>query len=609
MSDNPARAVESPYSWLPADTMHLTRTSGLLPALRARVALCLITILVFTAGPVQAQRAPVEAEHGMVASASLLASEAGLEIMKRGGNAADAAVATGIALAVTYPRAGNLGGGGFAVVRLADGRATSIDFREMAPGGASRDMYLDAQGNVVPGRSTVGHLAAGVPGTVAGLALLHQKYGSGKLSWAQLLEPAQRLAAQGFPMTAGLARDLRASDGLLGRFPESRRVFLRDGKPWQAGELFRQPDLAATLKRLQKQGPGEFYTGRTAQLIAAEMAANGGLITMEDLANYRAIERAPLKGSYRGHEILTMGPPSSGGIALLQMLGMLETRDVASLGYHSAAQIHLFTEVMRRAFRDRAAFLGDADFHPVPVAQLLDKAYITSLLADFNDKQATPNEALRPSSVPQPESTETTHFSAVDAAGNVVSITYTLNGLFGNGVTARGTGVLLNNEMDDFTSKVGAANMFGLIQAAANSIAPRKRPLSAMTPTIVVKDGKPFLVTGSPGGPTIINTVLQVLTNVIDFNFTVTRAVDAPRFHHQWQPDIIRQEPYFTSPDTLAQLRAMGHHFAASRLYANAPEAEGRNMGDAESIMIDPKTGMKLGANDPRSADSAAVGY
>jgi gamma-glutamyltranspeptidase/glutathione hydrolase len=581
----------------------------LFPALRARFALCLLAALTLAAGPALAQRAPVEAEHGMVASASSLASAIGVEIMKRGGNAADAAVATGVALAVTYPRAGNLGGGGFAVVRLADGRATSIDFREMAPGGASRDMYLDAQGNVVAGRSTVGHLASGVPGTIAGLALLHQKYGSGKLSWAQLLEPAQRLAARGFPMTPGLARDLRASDDLLGRFPESRRVFLRDGKPYVAGEQFRQPDLAATLKRLQKKGPAEFYTGRTAELIAAEMAAHGGLITRADLASYHAIERAPLKGSYRGHEIITMGPPSSGGIALLQMLGMLETRDVAALGYHSAAQIHLFTEVMRRAFRDRAAFLGDTDFHPVPVAKLLDKGYVAGLLADFNDKQATPNEALRPSSVPQPESTETTHFSAVDAAGNVVSITYTLNGLFGNGVTVRGAGVLLNNEMDDFTSKVGVANMFGLMQAAANAIAPGKRPLSAMTPTVVVKDGKPFLATGSPGGPTIINTVLQVLTNVIDFNFTVTRAVDAPRFHHQWQPDTIRQEPYFTSPDTLAQLRAMGHHFQLSRLYANSPEAEGRSMGDAESIMVDPKTGLRLGANDLRSADSAAIGY
>ncbi len=291
------------------------------------------------------------------------------------------------------------------------------------------------------------------------------------------------------------------------------------------------------------------------------------------------------------------------------MLGMLETRDVAALGYHSAAQVHLFTEVMRRAFRDRAAFLGDVDFHPVPVAQLLDKRYVASLLDDFNPQRATSNDALRPSSVPQPESTQTTHFSAVDAAGNMIGITYTLNGLFGSGVTATGTGVLLNNEMDDFTSKVGEANMFGLLQAAANAIEPGKRPLSAMTPTLVLKDGKPFLVTGSPGGPTIINTVLQVITNVVDFSFNVTRAVDAPRFHHQWQPDSIRYEPFFTSPDSVALLQSMGHRLASSRLYANAPEADGRSMGDAESIMIDPQTGKRLGANDPRSPDSAAVGY
>lgn len=590
---------------MPASAIRLNRLFLFQPA----AALCLALMLCLAAVPALAQRAPVEAEHGMVASASRLASEIGVEVMRKGGNAADAMVATGVALAVTYPRAGNLGGGGFAVLRLADGRTTSIDFREMAPAGASRDMYLDAQGNVVPGRSTVGHLASGVPGTVAGLAMLHQKYGSGKLTWAQLLEPARKLAADGFPTTTALARDLRASNELLGRFPESRRVFLRDGRYYAAGETFRQPDLAQTLKRMQQHGATEFYTGKTAELIAAEMAANGGLITRADMAAYHAIERAPLHGKYRGHEVVTMGPPSSGGIALLQMLGMLEQRDVASLGYHSTAQIHLFTEVMRRAFRDRAAFLGDADFHPVPVAQLLAPDYVAGLMADFNPLQATPSDALRPSRIPQPESTQTTHFSAVDAAGNVVAITYTLNGLFGNGVTARGTGVLLNNEMDDFTSKVGAANMFGLIQAAANSIAPGKRPLSAMTPTLVLKDGKPLLVTGSPGGPTIINTVLQVVTNVIDFNFTVTRAVDAPRFHHQWMPDTLRYEPYFTSPDTLKQLQAMGHRFAVSRVYANAPEAEGRNMGDAESIMIDPKTSLRLGANDPRSPDSAAVGW
>jgi gamma-glutamyltranspeptidase/glutathione hydrolase len=581
------------------------------PAVRSRnlVRLGLALLLTALYMPALAQRAPVEAEHGMVVSASQIASGIGVDIMKRGGNAADAAVATGIALAVVYPRAGNLGGGGFATLRLADGKATTIDFRETAPAAASRDMYLDADGQVIPGQSTVGYKAAGVPGTVAGLALLHQKYGSGKLSWSDLLEPAFRLAEQGFAVSRNLAADLRAGERLLGRFPESRRIFLRDGKYYQAGEVFRQPELAGTLQRMRKQGAREFYTGETAKLIAADMAANGGSIALADLAGYEAVERPALAGSYRGYDIVTMGPPSSGGVALLQMLGMLESRDVGSLGYHSAAQIHLFVEVMRRAFRDRASFLGDADYVQVPVGRLLDKNYIAGLMKDFDPDHATPSDELKASPLAPPESTETTHFSVVDAAGNAVSITYTLNGLYGNGVTVPGAGFLLNNEMDDFTSKVGAPNGYGLIQGESNAIAPGKRPLSSMTPTIVARDGKPFLVTGSPGGPTIINTVLQVITNVVDFGMNVTRAVDSPRFHHQWQPDELRHEPYFTSEDTVAILKAQGYHLATRRTYSNATAAEGRNMGDAESIMVDPRTGTRMGANDIRSADSAAVGY
>jgi gamma-glutamyltranspeptidase / glutathione hydrolase len=556
-----------------------------------------------------AQRAPVEAQNGMVVSASRLASEVGTEILKRGGNAADAAVATGIALAVTYPRAGNLGGGGFAVLHLADGRATTIDFREAAPAAASRDMYLDPQGRVLPDASTVGYRAAGVPGTVAGLALLHQKYGSKKLSWSELLEPARRLADQGFAVSPALARDLRASERLLGRFAESKRVFLRDGRHYAAGETFRQPDLAKTLQRLQKNGATEFYTGETAKLLAADMAANKGTIALADLAAYRAIERPAVTGKYRGHDIVTMGSPSSGGVALVQMLGMLEPRDVGALGFHSAAQIHLFVEVMRRAFRDRAVYMGDADFAKVPTAQLLDKTYIAGLMKDFDPARATPSDALKPAAAPARESTQTTHYSVVDAAGNAVSITYTLNGLYGNGVTVPGAGFLLNNEMDDFTSKVGVPNDYGLIQGEANAIAPGKRPLSSMTPTVVLQGGKPFLITGSPGGPTIINTVLEVITNVIDFDMNVTRAVDAPRFHHQWQPDTIRYEPFFTSADTIALLAAKGHRFGQRRIWENVPEDEGRNQGDAESIMIDPRSGMRMGASDTRNADAAAVGY
>jgi len=568
----------------------------------------------------RAQRLPVESSHGMVASASALASEAGVAILRKGGNAVDAAVATGLALAVTYPRAGNIGGGGFAVLRMADGRAAAIDFRERAPAAATRDMYLDAQGVVVPGRSTVGHLAAGVPGTIAGFAELHQKFGSGKMSWADLIEPALRLARDGITVSPSLARDLAASDKFLSRFPESNRIFLRGGRHYRAGETWMQPDLADTLERLQKEGPREFYEGRTARMIEDDMAGNGGLITRDDLRSYRAIERDVLRGSYRGFEILTMPPPSSGGIALLQMLGMLEPHDVTSLGHNSAAKIHLFAEIMRRAFRDRAEFLGDPDFVVVPTAGLLDRDYLRHRMDDFNPSRATPSEGLAAGSLrgapptrskpsaPQ-EANETTHFSVIDAQGGMVAVTYTLNGLFGNGVTVPGAGFLLNNEMDDFTSKIGVKNMYGLMQGEANAIAGGKRPLSSMTPTLVLKNGAPCLVTGSPGGPTIITTTLQVITNIIDHSMKVTQAVDAPRFHHQWMPDTINYEPFLTSLDSMRMLEAMGHLLTARKLYPNDPEASARYWGDAESILADPQSGTRFGASDLRSPDSGAVGY
>lgn len=594
------------------------------PSFRARLtAIAAAVLLVVPTSSVFAQRQAVEGTQGMVASASAIASEVGADILRKGGNAVDAAVATGLALTVTYPRAGNIGGGGFLVLRLADGRVTTIDFREMAPGRAGRDMYLDAQGNVVAGRSTVGYLASGVPGTVAGFALALEKYGSGKVTWADVVEPARRLAAEGFTVTPALARDLRASEKLLGQFADSRRIFLRDGRPYAAGERIVQADLGRTFERLKTQGPREFYEGETARLIAADMAQHGGLITLEDLKAYRAIERPALRGTYRGHEIVTMPPPSSGGIALLQMFGMVESHDVAALGHNSAAKIHLFVEAMRRAFRDRAEYLGDPDFVHVPVAGLLDRDYIRGLMRNFDPAKATPSEGLAPgkpagliqTAAGTPvghlagESSETTHFSVVDAAGNVASCTYTLNGLYGSGVTATGTGVLLNNEMDDFTSKVGVKNMFGLIQGEANAIAPGKRPLSSMTPTIVLKDGKPFIVTGSPGGPTIINTTFLIISNVIDHSMRITQAVDAPRFHHQWQPDVVNVEPFLTSADTVELLKAKGHTLAARKLYPNDPESLARYSGDGESILIDPATGQLLGASDPRSPDAAAVGY
>jgi gamma-glutamyltranspeptidase/glutathione hydrolase len=604
----------------------LLRLHGRLKKMRAHMVCaggCLIALLTWSASAAYAQRAPIEAQHGLVTSASVFASRVGVDILKRGGNAIDAAVATAFTLAVTYPRAGNLGGGGFAVLRLSDGRVTSIDFRETAPSAATRDLYLDTRGNILPDKSTVGYAASGIPGTVAGLALAEQKYGSGRIAWADLIKPARRLAAEGFAVTPALARDLQASEELLGKFPESRRIYLRNGRLYRAGDRMLQPDLAATLRRLQQRGPREFYTGRTARLIADDMAVHGGFITKADLAGYRAIERTPLRGGYRGYEILTMPPPSSGGIALLQMLGMLEPHDVAALGINSAAKIHLFAEVMRRAFQDRARFLGDPDFVSVPVAELLDHDYLIHRMADFDSVRATSN-AMLPVGVPAStgksmppmgdpaaghESTETTQFSVVDSAGNAVSVTYTLNGLWGSGVTVPRAGLLLNNEMDDFAAKAGTSNTYGLVQGEANAIAPGKRPLSSMTPTIVLKDGKPFLVTGSPGGPTIINTVLLVITNIIDHGLSVTQAVDAPRFHHQWQPDVIDHEPFFTSPDSAALLRGEGYTLSVRTLYPNAPETSARTWGDAETILIDPMTGLRLGANDVRSPDSAAAGW
>jgi gamma-glutamyltranspeptidase/glutathione hydrolase len=582
--------------------------------------------LVIAPRPALAQRTPVEAEHGMVASVHILASEAGVEILKKGGNAVDAGVAVGLALTVVYPFAGNLGGGGFMMIHLAgDGtprsaRDVAIDYRETAPAAASRDMYLGPDGNVLkpgPGSSTVGWRASGVPGSVAGFALAQQKYGSGKVTWADVCEPARRLAAEGFVVSQGTAASLKAEARLLGQFPESKRIFLGNGTFIKAGDIWRQPDLAATFARIQKNGPREFYEGETAKLIADAMAKNGGNITLADLKDYKAVERTPLRGSYRGYEIVTMPPPSSGGIALLQMLGMLEPFNVAKMGPNSAAKYHLFVEVMRRAFRDRAEYLGDPDFVNVPTAGLLDHAYIAGLMKNFDPAKATLSDGLapggpagwKPITVSQMstfqaqlanESTETTHYSIVDAAGNAISNTYTLNGGYGSGVTIPGTGLLMNNEMDDFTSKIGVKNMFGLIQGPANAIAPGKRPLSSMTPSFVLKDGALAFVTGSPGGPTIINTVFEIITNVIDYSMPIMQAVEFPRFHHQWQPDTISYDHFSMSPDTTVLLTAMGHKLN------ERPNVVG---GDGETVAIDAKTKLRLGAADPRKPDSKAVGY
>jgi gamma-glutamyltranspeptidase/glutathione hydrolase len=573
-----------------------------------------LVVALVLAGPLAAiaQRMPVEAEHGIVASVHGRASEAGVEILKKGGNAVDAAVATGFALAVVFPYAGNLGGGGFMLIHLADGshgsagRQIIIDYREVAPAAASRDMYLGPDGNLLkgPGGSLLGWRASGVPGTVAGLAQAFAKYGSGKITWAEVIEPARRLAAEGHVVSQGTAASFREYAHRFEPFPESKRIFLAGGAFLQQGQLWRQPDLAATLARIQKDGPRDFYEGETARLIADGMAKNGGTITLADLKNYRATERTPLRGSYRGHEIVTMSPPSSGGLALLQMLGMLEPYDVKALGFNSAAKIHLFTEVMRRAFRDRVEFPADPDFVPVPVVGLLDRAYLAGLMKNYDPQQATPSAGLAPGRpagwAPPAESGETTHFSVIDAAGNAVSNTYTINGAFGSCVTIPGAGFLMNNEMDDFTTKLGVPNLFGLIQGPANSITPGKRPLSSMTPTMVFKDGRFILATGSPGGSTIITVVLGVITNVIDHGMNIRQAVDAPRFHHQWMPDVLAYERNSFSPDSVALLKARGHILQ---------ERDNVIVSDAETVAIDPETKRRLGASDLRKPDSLAVGY
>ena len=566
----------------------------------ARIFLAIATLAILTWAQVRPRDIgyplPVHGRHGIVASSNVIATSVGLDILKRGGNAVDAAVAVALALAVTHPSAGNLGGGGFMLVRMADGRGEAIDYREMAPGKASHDMYLGPDGKLAPRLSTVGYLASGVPGTVSGLSLALTRFG--KMRWADVIEPARKLAQEGFPVSYSLASSLRSSHA-AGAFPEGRRIFQRDGNFYQEGEVLKQPELAATLKRLQSGGPREFYEGRTAHLIAADMRAHGGLITLDDLKNYRAVSRQPLKGTYRGYELLSMPPPSSGGVALFEMLNILEQYPMASLGFDSARKDHVLIEAMRRAFADRAEFLGDTDFVRVPVSGLISKSYAAGLAKSIDPDRATPSSVIGHGEPMRDEPPQTTHFTVVDADGNAVANTYTLNGGFGSGVVVEGAGFFLNNEMDDFAAKPGVPNMFGLIQGEANSVAPRKRPLSAMTPTLVLQNGKLVLALGSPGGPTIINTVLQVILNVFDYHMNIQQAVNAPRLHHQWMPDTIGFEPFGISDDTRMALEKMGHQFAARAGY----------MGDAEAVMIDQETGMRWGASDPRNPDSAAMGY
>lgn len=548
-----------------------------------------------------AWREPVRAPHGMVASTERVASQIGVDVMKRGGNAVDAAVAVAFALAVVYPSAGNLGGGGFMMIRRSDGSATAIDYREMAPAAATRDMYVGSDGELIKGEgsSILGYRAAGVPGTVAGMAYALKKYGSGKLTWPELIEAARKLAADGFAVTHRTEKLLQDHQDILSPFADSRGIFLRDGKLYREGEILRQPELAATLGRLQKKGAREFYEGETARLIAEDMQRNHGLITRDDLRGYTAKERVPLRGSYRGYAIISMPPPSSGGAVLLEMLNILEGFDLKKLQPFSSEYYHLLVEAMRRAYADRAEYMGDTDFGSVPIDGLIEKGYGERQRSTINPEHASLSGEIGAGKPAGYESIQTTHFTIVDAAGNAVSNTYTLNGWFGSGVVAKGTGVLLNNEMDDFTSKPGQPNMFGAIQSERNAIAPRKRPLSSMTPTFVLRpDGSLYFAIGTPGGTTIMNTVLQIISHVIDHGMNLQEAIDSPRIHHQWMPDEICDEPLGLSADTRRALEDRGHKFAA-RL---------DNMSDAQGIMIEEKTNMRLGASDARQ-DGAAVGY
>lgn len=537
---------------------------------------------------------PATTTGGMVVSDEARASEVGAAVLRNGGNAVDAAIATGFALAVTFPTAGNIGGGGFMVVRLKDGSTAALDYREMAPTGASRDMYLDEKGDVVPGLSTIGRKANGIPGTVAGFWEAHQKYG--RLRWSALVEPAVRLARDGFVVSENMARSLRASASLFRRFPDSWRIYCREGRFYEEGETLSQEDLAKTLERIRDLGRDGFYKGETARLIVEDARQNGGLIQQQDLDIYRAIWREPVKGTYRGHDIVTMPPPSSGGVALVQMLNILELHDIGAMEPGSAAYVHLLVEAMKRAFADRAQHMGDPDFARIPIDALTAKPYAAELNKGISMTRATQSSQIKAGVFPPQEGENTTHFSVVDREGNAVSNTYTLNTSYGSGVVATGTGVLLNNEMDDFSSKPGVPNAYGLIQGEANAIAPLKRPLSSMTPTIVVKSGRLFLVTGSPGGPTIINTVMHSILNVVEHEMTVQQAVAFPRFHHQWLPDEVRWEQRGLSVETRTALASLGQRLSAGP----------GSIGSCHAILVD-DAGKRRAGVDPRIAGAGAA--
>jgi gamma-glutamyltranspeptidase/glutathione hydrolase len=559
----------------------------------------------------------LEAKHGMVVSSQYLASDIGVDILKQGGNAVDAAVAVGYAQAVVNACCGNIGGGGFMTIHLADGRDTFINFREKAPAAASANMYLDADGKLKPGASLHGYLAVGVPGTVAGFEHAQKKYG--KLTRAQVLAPAIRLAREGYILKRADTDIIDTTVAWFRKDPEAARIFLRpDGTPLQPGDRLVQTDLANTLEAIAKHGPDAFYKGAIPAAVEKAAKAGGGIITAADFAAYHVSEMAPLKCMYRGYQFIVAPPPSSGGVTMCQILNILEGYDMKALGYHSAASVHAMVEAMRHAYMDRNTFLGDPDFVKNPTDRLMSKDYAAAIRKQILPNQATPSSAVQPGTMPH-EKPETTHYSVIDKDGNAVSTTYTVNGRFGAVVIAPGTGFFLNDEMDDFTSKIGARNMYGLVQGARNAIAPGKRPLSSMSPTVITKDGKTFMVVGSPGGSRIITITLQAALNVIDYGMAPQEAVDAPHIHHQWQPDLVNYEPRTLSPDTLKLLTEMGYtmkeqtNWGATEMIlvgppvatGAAPSSSGNDSGVSGKVL----PGYIYGANDNRRPAGSAAGY
>jgi gamma-glutamyltranspeptidase/glutathione hydrolase len=553
-----------------------------------------------------ASPAAVKAEHGMVVSAHRLASDIGVDVLKQGGNAVDAAVAVGYALAVVYPSAGNIGGGGFMTIRLKDGRTSFLDFRERAPLAASKDMYLDADGNVVPGRSTAGYLAVGVPGSVAGFETALARFGT--LSRATVMAPAIRLARDGFTLEDGDVALFMGGAKKLGKDPAAAVIFLKQGKPFAKGDRLVQSDLADSLTLISQQGPDAFYKGPIADKIVKASGAKGGILANADFSGYKVRELAPITCRYRGYEIISSPPPSSGGVILCEILNVLEGYPLSHLGPGSAETVHYMVEAMRYAYADRNAALGDPDFVRNPVATLLDKAYAAKIRAAISPFRAGRSEEIKPLGLA--ESQETTHYSIVDREGNAVSVTYTLNGSFGAGVVADGTGILLNNEMDDFTSKPGVANLYGLVQGEANAIAPGKTPLSSMSPTIITRDGKLFMVIGSPGGARIITITLEAILNVIDHGMSISEAINAPRIHHQWLPDKVVMEPFALSRDTQKLLAEMGYEVGIDPKWTIWGQAAGILVGGDTINAIEAGAGARLnGAMDVRSLTGRAVGY